>query len=113
MTTHRVDKGTVAYPLMAGDPLRLDVVARTTSAQVGSLSVPVDLTGVQDIAYALYNMFGDSTAATPAFVLGLGDGITVGSAAGGVFSVEMSGSHTALWQGRDWHTAKMTDPVGK
>jgi hypothetical protein len=114
MTKHRVDLGTVAVPLMAGDPLRLDVTARTTSGQPGSLgSILVDLNGIQNLTYALFNMQGDSPMSTPAFVLSLGAGIRVESPAGGLFSVQMTASHTALWSGRDWHTAKVTDVAGQ
>jgi hypothetical protein len=114
MTKHRIDLGTVALPLMAGDPLRLDVTARTTSGQPGSLGVALaDLNGIQGLTYALFNMDGDVPHPTPAFVLQLGQGITVESPAGGLFSVHMTASHTALWTGRDWHAAKVTDVAGQ
>lgn len=113
MTAHRIDRGTVDNPLMAGDPLRLDVTARTTSGQVGSATIVADLTGVRRLSYALYEMRGDMPANSPAFVLELGAGITVTSAIDGRFSVAMTASHTALWSGRDWHTAKMVDVDGQ
>ena len=113
MVAHRYDVGAVSSPVMAGDPLRIDVTARTNSGQPpGSLAI-VDLTSVQRIAYALFNMQGDAVSSPAAFTLTTGSGITVSSAAGGQFSVLMTASHTALWRGRDWHTARMTDVAGQ
>lgn len=113
MVAHRVDKGTVSNPLMAGDPLRLDVTATTTSGAVGSATVAVDFSDAQRIAYALFAMVGDAPVASPSFVLEVGSGVTVVNALGGLVAFEMTASQTALWTGRDWHAAKMVDVMGQ
>lgn len=114
MVAHRLDLGLhfVDGPLMAGDPLRLDVSAVNASGQVGSSGL-VDFTGAQDLRYAVFAMMGDAPAASPSFVLTLGAGISVNSPTLGNFAILMTRSHTAAWTGRDWHVAKMIDVQGQ
>jgi hypothetical protein len=111
MVAHRVDIGSVVDPLQAGNPLRLNVVARTSSGQpAGSYGV-TDLTGMH-LDYALFALDGDLPVATPSFTLASGLGITVTSATGGAFSILLS-SNTTLWSGRDWHACRVTDIAGQ
>lgn len=114
MVAHRVNLGKPSEdgPLMAGDPLRLDVEAVQGSHQVGSTGV-VDFTGVQGIRYAVFNMVGDAPVQSPSFVLSLGAGISLTNPTLGTFAIFMTQSHTALWSGRDWHVAKMIDVQGQ
>lgn len=114
MVAHRLDLGLHFEdgPLMAGDPLRLDVSAVNASGQVGSAGV-VDFTGAQDVRYAVFHMFGDAPVASPSFVLTLGAGITINSPTLGAFAISMTRSNTALWSGRDWHSARMIDAQGQ
>ena len=112
MVAHRGDIGSVVDPLIAGQPLRLDIIATSNSGHVGSQSV-VDLSGAADIRYALFNYDGDLPQATPAFVKSVGSGVTVTSAEGGAFSVFCGSEDTALWRGRDWHAARFFNPIGQ
>jgi hypothetical protein len=112
VVAHREDLGDVREPRIAGNPLRLDVIARSSSGHVGSLSV-VDLSGATDIRYAIFNMSGDLPVGSPAFVKSVGSGITVTSATGGAFSVFCGSADTALWRGRDWHAARFYNSLGE
>jgi hypothetical protein len=112
MVAHRVDLGSVEDPLIAGNPLRLEVTARTNSGQTTGSYALVNLAGLQAIDYAVFRMVGDLPAATPSFVKSLSAGIAVVVASAGQFSI-LIGSHTALWTGRDWHSCRIVDSLGQ
>ncbi len=89
----RVDIGSKLSPLMAGDPLRLDVTVPGVGIEPGN------------VTYALFALIGDCLAPVPSFMLHAGSGITIASGPGGQLTVEMISLYTALWSGRDWHEA--------
>lgn len=111
MVAHRVDLGSVADPVIAGNPLRLNVVARTNSGQAAGSYGVINLSDVGAIRYALFDLDGDLPVTSPSFVLGLAEGISITNAAAGEFSI-LVGSHTALWTGRDWHACRIVDIAG-
>lgn len=107
MTAHGQDIGDARDPLVAGNPLRIDSVARTASLGI------VDLTAAQALSYALFPMEGDAPVSTPSLVARLGTGVEVVDPAAGAFSISLTGSMTSLWSGRDWQVCRLVDSTGQ